>query len=119
MLIWLFLNSRLIKRFTSSTTGLRSPRSRTCMRSSWSRVLSPKLRKYPWVFPRGLQQQGLHQVKVGAVVHAEFEGDSGNGVGQRPVDQLPGDEGFVRDNDVLAVEVGDGGGADADLAHRA
>ncbi|MNP72400.1 hypothetical protein D3C76_1689510 [compost metagenome] len=41
-----FLNSRLMKRLISSSTGLRSPRSRTCMRSSWSRVLSPKFRKY-------------------------------------------------------------------------
>ncbi|MCY1404580.1 hypothetical protein D9M71_197920 [compost metagenome] len=32
---------------------------------------------------------------------------------------MAGDEGLVRDDDVLAVEVGDGGGTDADLAHRA
>ena len=75
--------------------------------------------EHPRVFPGGLEQQFLHQVQVRAVIDAELEGHPGDGVGQRPVDQLPGNERLVRDDDVLAVEVGDGGGADADLAHRA
>ncbi len=45
--------------------------------------------------------------------------DPGHGIAQRPVHQLPGDEGLVRDDDLLAVEIGDGGGADADPADRA
>ena len=64
--------------------------------------------EYPRVFLSSLEQQAFHQVQVRAVVHTQFEGDAGDGVGQGPVDQLPGDKGLVRDDDVFAVEVSDG-----------
>ena len=75
--------------------------------------------EYPRVVAGSLQQQLAHQLEVGAVGHAELDGDAGDGVRQRPVDQLAGDEGLVRDDDFLAVEIGNGGGADTDAADRA
>ncbi|KIV73497.1 hypothetical protein SZ55_1385 [Pseudomonas sp. FeS53a] len=67
----------------------------------------------------GLQQQLAHQFQVGATVDVVDQHDAGDGVGQRPVDQLAGEEGLVGDDHFLAVAVGDVGGADADPVHGA
>ena len=78
-----------------------------------------RLLEHPRVFLRGLQQQLAHQVEVRTITDTHLEGDAGDRVGQRPVDQLTGDEGLVRNDDFLVIEIGHGGGADTDLAHRA
>ncbi len=75
--------------------------------------------EHPRVFPGGLEQQRAHLLQVGAEFHADADGHPGHGVAQRPVEQLVGDEGLVRDDDFLVIEIGDGGGADADAADGA
>ncbi|MCY1544236.1 hypothetical protein D9M68_801000 [compost metagenome] len=66
-----------------------------------------------------MHHQLARQRQVGLVGHADLDDHPGNRVVERPVDQLVGDEGLVRHDDFFAIEIGDGGGADTDLADRA
>lgn len=63
--------------------------------------------QHPRVLLRG-RAAGADQIEVGAVIDSQLEGHAGDGIGQRPVDQLSGNKCLVRDDDVFAVEVGDG-----------
>ena len=74
--------------------------------------------EHPRILLDRLHDQLLRLGQVTAAIDAEGQHDTGDGVGQRPVDQLAGDEGLVRHHHRLAVGVGDMGGADADLVHR-
>src|SRR5690606_20769482 len=78
-----------------------------------------RVAQYPWVLYRGLHHQLARQGQVRLVGQTDFHNDAGDGVVQRPVDQLVGDEGFVRHDDFFAVEIGDGGGANTDFTDRA
>ncbi|MNL44771.1 hypothetical protein D3C87_1673670 [compost metagenome] len=64
------------------------------------------------------QQHLFHLVQIRTVRHAEADHHASDGVGKRPVDQTFGHEGFVRDDHLFAVEVGDRRRTDADLADR-
>ncbi|VEN33674.1 unnamed protein product [Callosobruchus maculatus] len=54
--------------------------------------------------------------KIGAVGHPKSDHHAGGGVRERPVDQTLGHKGFVRDDHLFAIEVGDGGRTNTDLA---
>src|SRR3989338_8189363 len=75
--------------------------------------------QYARVLDGGLHHQFARQRQVGFIGHTDLHDDPGNRVVERPIDQLVGDEGLVRHDDFFAVEIGDGGGANADLADRA
>src|SRR5690606_28218648 len=75
--------------------------------------------EYPGVLVGDAHQQLPDLVEIRPIGHPDPHDDPGDGVRQRPVDQLVGDEHLVGDDDFLAVEIGDGGGADADAAHGA
>src|SRR5690606_1244745 len=77
------------------------------------------LLQYPRIIPRRLEHQLARLIQIGAKLHADADGYPGDGIAQGPVHQLVGDEGLVRDDDFLVIEIGDGGGADADTADRA
>lgn len=56
----------------------------------------------------GVEHDLARQRQVALVGQADLDGDARDGIAQRPVHQLAGDEGLVGDDDFLAVEVGDG-----------
>ena len=66
----------------------------------------------------GLEQHFFNLIQVGTIGHAKADDHSGDGVGERPVDQAFRHEGFVRDNDLFTIEVGNRCGTNTDLADR-
>ena len=70
------------------------------------------------VFHRRLQQHFLHFVQIRTVGHADADHQTRGGIGKRPVDQTLRHKCFVRDDHLFAIEVGNGGGTDTDLADR-
>ncbi len=66
------------------------------------------------VLVRRLFEQGAGQLQIGTVGHAHPHDNPGHGVTQRPVDQPFGHQLLVGDDHLFAIEVGQGGGANAD-----
>ena len=70
------------------------------------------------MFRRRLQQHLFHLIQIRSIGHAQADHHARHRIGKRPVDQTLGHERFVRDDHLFAIEVGDGGGTNADLADR-
>src|SRR5690554_2604403 len=83
------------------------------------KYLRLRIAQYALILFGSLIQQPMHQHLIGAVGNAIVEHHPGNGIRQRPVDQLVGNEGLVGDDDLFAIEIRHRGGADTDTVHRA
>src|SRR5690606_24038792 len=69
-----------------------------------------------WMLFCGLQQYLFHLIQIRTVGYAEADHHTRSRIRERPVDQTLGHERFVRDDHLLAIEVGNGGRTNADLA---
>src|SRR5690606_27236246 len=75
-----------------------------------------RLLEHAGVLPGCLEKEISHFFQLGAELHADANRDPGDGVIERPVDELVGHERLVRDDDLLVVEIGNGRRPNANAA---